>query len=317
MNTIMARRSCAQPNARRRALLIGTGAATVLPGCAWLDRKQRELALRPSPTTAAERARVDAAWRPGDLRYMLSVPAGPGAAGAPHSLALWWMPHTPSPDRPQAGEDAPALLYLHGTFRNLYRNKPKIDALREAGFSVLGVDYRGWGDSTALVPTEDTIMADARSAWSELQRLQPQAGRRVVFGHSMGGAVAVRLASELHHPADYGAVVIESTFSRLPDVAAAAGFWGGVAAALTTLDFDSRSRIGRIDAPLVMLHGSADRTVPVELGRRLRDAAPPDRVTWVEVPGGSHSRLHDEAPDLYRQTMRDLIARLEAPVSPH
>jgi uncharacterized protein len=128
----------------------------------------------------------------------------------------------------------------------------------------------------------------------------------VIYGHSMGGAVAVTLASKLHGGADYAALVLESTFTRMPDVAAAAGFWGRLLAAVTSLRFDSLSRIGRIDAPLLMLHGTADKTVPIELGRRLRDAAATP-VRWVEVPGGSHSRLHVDAPEQYRQALRELI----------
>ncbi|MBP9911683.1 MAG: alpha/beta hydrolase, partial [Rubrivivax sp.] len=105
-------------------------------------------------------------------------------------------------------------------------------------------------------------------------------------------------------------LVLESTFTRLPDVAAEAGFWGRVAAGVTTLEFDSLARIGRVDAPIVMLHGDADDTVPVQLGRRLRDAAPPG-VRWVEFPGGRHSRLHSQNPDLYRHTMRQVIENLK------
>ena len=239
-------------------------------------------------------------FRPGDERFV--VPSPHAALGAtPQQVAMWWLP--------QPDPQAPALLYLHGTFRNLYQNLPKIEALREAGFAILAVDYRGWGDSTALVPSEATIHADAALAWAELKRRQPDPVRRVVYGHSMGGAVAVRLASGLKHGQDYAALVLESTFTRMPDVAAAAGFWGRVAAATTTLEFDSLSRIGAIDAPLLMLHGSADRTVPVELGRRLRDAAPPG-VRWVEVAGGTHSRLQSEFPAIYQQTLRDFIHTL-------
>ena len=122
--------------------------------------------------------------------------------------------------------------------------------------------------------------------------------------------MAVTLASGLHHRTDYGALVLESTFTSLPDVAAEAGFVGRVAALVTTLQFDSLSRIGRIDAPLLMLHGSADKTVPVALGRRLRDAAPPG-VQWVEIPGGTHSQLHAVAPEVYRQALQRLIQQLE------
>lgn len=286
-----------------------------LGGCAWLDVKQRQAALRPSPGrpagfeagTAAERAR----FRPGDERWTVQVPAAnpapqAGDATAPRTeaLSLWWLPH-PDPA-------APTLLYLHGTFRNLYLNLPKIDALRDAGFAVLAVDYRGWGDSAAIVPSEASISADAAVAWAEMQRRQHLPQRRLIFGHSMGGAVAVTLASGLHGGRDYAALVLESTFTRLPDVAAAAGFWGRVAGSLTTLEFDSLSRIGRIDAPLLMLHGTADKTVPVELGRRLRDAAPPG-VRWVEVPGGTHSRLHSEAPETYRRAFTELLQSLPAP----
>jgi hypothetical protein len=283
------------------ALLWGT---LSLGGCAWLDAKQRELALRPTPGRPAAFADDAAGLRPGDRRYTVAVPA---ADGATEQLALWWLPH-PDPL-------APTLLYLHGTFRSLYRNLPKIEALRDAGFAVVAVDYRGWGDSTALVPSEATIAADAARAWAELVTRQPDPRRRVIYGHSMGGAVAVTLASSLHGGRDYGALVLESTFTRLPDVAAERGFWGGIAAALTTLQFDSLSRIGRIDAPILMLHGSGDKTVPVELGRRLRDAAPPG-VRWVEVPGGSHSELQLEAPALYRQALQDLIHALPPPANP-
>jgi pimeloyl-ACP methyl ester carboxylesterase len=272
----------------------------LLGGCAWLDAKQRQVVLRPTPTRAADAA---ATLRPGDERWTVPVTAQDG--GVQH-LALWWLP--------QPDPQAPALLYLHGTFRNLYGNQPKIEALREAGFAILAVDYRGWGDSSPIIPSEETISADAQVAWNELARRQPVPGRRVIFGHSMGGAVAVRLASGLHHGRDYGALVLESTFTRLPDVAAEAGFWGRVAAGLTTLEFDSLSRIGRIDAPIFMLHGDADDTVPVQLGRRLRDAAPPG-VHWIEFPGGTHSRLHSQNPGLYRSTMLQVMNTLEPPIA--
>ena len=267
-------------------------------GCAWLDAKQRQAALRPTPTRPND---VVTAPRPGDERWTVSVTA---EDGVDQRVALWWLP--------QPDPQAPALLYLHGTFRNLYGNQPKIEALREAGFAVLAVDYRGWGDSTNITPSEATICADAVLAWTELARRQPVPGRRVIFGHSMGGAVAVCLASGLRHGRDYGALVLESTFTRLPDVAAEAGFWGRVAAGVTTLEFDSLARIGQVDAPIVMLHGNADRTVPVQLGRRLRDAAPPG-VRWVEFEGGSHSRLHREFPDLYRETFHQVMDMLTPP----
>ena len=271
----------------------------VLSGCAWLENKQNQIALRPTPGKPAGMADDSVLFRPADERQLLSLASAANAP--PQQLAIWWLPN--------ANPQAPALLYLHGTFRNLYSNLSKINALRDAGFSVLAVDYRGWGDSTFMVPSEDSIAQDTLTAWRELQRRQPNPQRRVIFGHSMGGAVAVRLASTLHSGADYGALVLESTFTNMPDVASAVGFWGRVAGSLITLQFDSAARVGRIDAPILMLHGTADKTVPIELGRALRIAAPPG-TRWLEFHGGSHSQLHSEFKTLYTQTFQDLAHRL-------
>lgn len=273
-----------------------------LPGCAWLVDKQSTLALRPTAGRPAGLPPDVQLFRPRDERFAL--PQAIAGKVLPDQVALWWLPH--------ADPQAPTLLYLHGTFRNLYQNLSKIDALREAGFSIVAVDYRGWGDSTPITPTEATINADARLAWAELKRRQPVPGRRVIFGHSMGGAVAVSLASNLLQGSDYGALALESTFTRLPDVAAEAGFWGRIAAGLTTLEFNSLAKIKRVDAPILMLHGDADRTVPIALGRRLRDAAPPG-VRWLEVPGGTHSQLHSQAPEIYRRAFAELMKPVAAP----
>ncbi len=282
----------------RMAVILGMLAS--LAGCAWLDAKQRELALRPTPGRPADFAGL----RAGDEIFNVTVPAArPGAtAGATDQLQLWWLPHTD----PQA----PTLLYLHGTFRSLYQSNPrKMEALRSAGFSVVAVDYRGWGESTPILPSEATIYADAQTAWSELVRRQPDPRKRVLFGHSMGSAVAVELASHRQVGADYGALVLEAAFNRLPDVARSVGVVGIVASWFATLEFDSAAKIGRVDAPIFMLHGTADRTVPVELGRRLRDEAPKG-TRWFEFEGGSHSGLDLESPMKYEDVMRSVIAQL-------
>jgi len=233
---------------------------------------------------------------------LLSVPGH--RSGTTDQVALWWLP----PSNPAA----PTLFYLHGTFRNLYRNYPKIEALHDAGFGVLAVEYRGWGDSTPIIPSEKTIIADAEAAWPELTRRQPDPRKRVIYGHSLGGAVAIDLASRRHGGVDYGALIVESTFPSLVDLAgSSAGPLGPLALWLSGERFDSLSKIGRIDAPILMLHGDHDNTVPIALGRKLRDAAPPG-VRWVEIAGGTHSRLHTDAPEAYRNALESLIGSLSA-----
>ena len=279
--------------AGRNVLLCGIAATLV--GCAWLDVKQRTLVYRPTPGRPADFKGL----QPGDLEFDMAVPGAD--AGHPDRLHLWWLPN--------ADPQAPTVLYLHGTFRNLYQNLRKVEALRTAGFSVVAVEYRGWGDSTPIVPSEASIYADANTAWGELVRRQGDPHKRVIYGHSMGSGVAVELASHRHAGADYGALILESSFTRLPDVAKANGTLGSIAALFATQEFDSVDKIGRVDAPILMLHGTKDTTVPVELGRGLRDAAPKG-TRWVEFPDGSHSDLDIEAREPYQQALRDLVAEL-------
>jgi pimeloyl-ACP methyl ester carboxylesterase len=270
--------------------------ALLLSGCAWLDTEQRELLYRPTPGRPVSFQGL----QPGDLDYAIHVPSA--RPGSLDRLQLWWLPN-PDPR-------APALLYLHGTFRNLYQNLRKVEALRQAGYAVLAVEYRGWGDSTAIVPSEASIVADADSAWAELERRQTDPRKRVIYGHSMGSGVAVDLASHKRGGVDYGGLILESSFTRLPDVAKAAGWWGALASWFATQEFDSLAKIGRIDAPILMLHGSADHTVPIELGRRLYQAAP-SGTRWIEFPGGSHSGLDRESPQAYREAVHSLIEQLQ------
>ncbi|MET0333698.1 MAG: alpha/beta fold hydrolase [Rhizobacter sp.] len=288
--------SPARPLRQRVTLCVMLCLALLGSGCAWWDAKERELVYRPAPGRPADFNEL----KPGDEIYIIKVRGQ--LPDAPEKLAMWWMPNTD----PQA----PTLLYLHGTFRNLYKNHPKMVALRDAGFSVLAVDYRGWGDSEAIIPSEETILSDADVAWTELMRRQPDPKKRVIFGHSMGGGVAIDLASRKHFRTDYGALIVESTFTSLPDVAAAVGSIGVVASWITRQRFYSDQKIGKVDAPILMLHGDRDKTVPVELGRKLRDAARPGSVRWAEISGGTHSWLHRDSPGVYREAVKSIIYQL-------
>ena len=273
-------------------LLLLAGA--LLGGCAWLSERQREAVFRPSRLIPA----TFAGLRPGDESYFLSAGS---AAGREQTVQVWWLPG--------ADARAPTLLYLHGTFRNLYHNYPKMRAIRDAGFAVLGVEYRGWGESSPLVPSEDSIYADAEVGWRELLRRQPKPKLRVIYGHSMGGAVAVDLAAKMAVAPGYGGLILESTFTRAPDVAAATSVFAVPLAWLSGQRFDALGKISSVRAPILILHGTADKTVPYELGRRLFDAAGAPK-TFVEFSGGSHSRLHDDAPLRYRSTLGDFAAAL-------
>lgn len=260
-------------------------------GCAWLDSRQRELIYRPTPAQAASTANLQA----GDSQYHVKLSDPNGA----EQLAFWWLPNRQP--------NAPTLLYLHGTFRNLYGNQRKIESLRTAGFSVLAVDYRGWGESSPRIPSEQSILQDAQVAWQEFTKYQPNPTKRVIFGHSMGSGVAVDLASRLNSPGDFGGLVLESAFTSFDDVARESGWLAGVLALFNRERFDSAAKIGRIQAPLLMLHGQLDNTIPIVLGQRLFAAAnAPKR--WVTIEGAFHSDLDLVDAGLYQRSLRDFAA---------
>jgi uncharacterized protein len=273
---------------RSLGLLVAVQLLLLGSGCAWLDVKQRNIIYRPTPGVPADFAGL----RPGDERYFVDVPLparqernanSSAATQNPESIEMWWLPH---PD-----VQAPTLLYYHGTFRNLYQNLPKINALRQAGFSILAVEYRGWGRSSVIVPSEQTIVQDALLGFEELRRRQPRASQRVFYGHSMGSGVAVEVASRLKAPDDYGAIILESALTSFPDVASEASWLGRLIAAFNNERFASIEKINKVQAPLLMLHGVQDTTVPIALGQRLFDAANAPKE-WLAIEGGKHSDLH-------------------------
>lgn len=299
-------------------------------GCAWLDAKQRQAIYRPTQGVPADFAGL----RAGDERYFVNLPRaapvhGPGHAGpdtgtpaktgagsnagsnaensvvAPQRIEIWWLPH--------ADAKAPTLLYLHGTFRNLFENARKIESLRAAGFAVLAVDYRGWGLSTPITPSEQTILQDADVAWAELQRHEPRAAQRVIYGHSMGSGVAVDLASRLRPGADYGALVLESAFSSFTDVARQAGVLATLLALANNERFASIPKIKKVQVPLLMIHGSADTTIPITLGKRLFDAANAPKQ-WLVIEGGAHSDLAAIGKAQYQAVLQNFVSKyLPAP----
>lgn len=260
-------------------------------GCAWLDTRQRALIYRPTPAHATRALEMQA----GDRHYQVKVT---GSDDTEH-LAFWWLPN-PQPN-------APTLLYLHGTFRNLYGNQRKIESLRSAGFSVLAVDYRGWGESSPRIPSEQSILQDADIAWQQLVQHQPDPAKRLIYGHSMGSGVAVDLASRLNYPGDYGGLVLESAFTSFEEVAREAGWLARVLAWFNRERFDSKSKISRIRAPLLMLHGKQDDTIPIVLGERLFAAANAPKH-WIMIDGAAHSDLDLVDPALYQSSLRDFAA---------
>jgi fermentation-respiration switch protein FrsA (DUF1100 family) len=185
-----------------------------------------------------------------------------------------------------AGHEAPraVVLFCHGNAGNVTHRAETLRVLHDfVGVSVLIFDYRGYGRSEGK-PDEEGILADARAARAWLAERAGVAEQDVVvMGRSVGGAVAVDLAAK----DGARALVLESTFTSVPDMAAYHYPWLPVRRVLRTR-LDSLAKIRDYHGPLLASHGDADTIVPYAFGRRLFDAANEPKQ-FLTLPGGDHN----------------------------
>ena len=211
-------------------------------------------------------------------------------------LAGWWIPAKEPGTR--------TLLYLHGNAGNIGPNAEHAVRLQNAGLNVLVVDYRGYGESTGGPPTEKRLYADAERMWGYLvQERKIAAPDVVIYGHSLGGAVAIELASR--HP-EAGALIVESSFTSIRDFATGTRFAYLPLNLIVTEKFDSISKVGAIRVPKLFLHGDADTTTAPGMTARLFAAAgEPKRLAII--PGGHHDDSASVNPAAYFEAVKNLL----------
>jgi len=181
--------------------------------------------------------------------------------------------------------DKPLVLYFQGNAEGLPARVGRFTWLTADGTGLLALCYRGYGGSTGA-PTEDGLIRDAEAAY-DFARARYPAKRIVLFGESLGTAVAVALGA--NH--EIGALILDAPFTSTADVGAAAYPFVPVRWAMKDT-FHSDERIGRVAAPLLVLHGEQDRIVPTRFGEKLFALArEPKR--FVRFPQGGHVNLDD------------------------
>ena len=182
---------------------------------------------------------------------------------------------------PASGRES-VVLFCHGNAGNLSHRLESLRVFSELGFSCLIFDYRGFGKSTGR-PTEEGTHLDAEAAWRYLvEQKEVQPGRIVVFGRSLGGAVAARLALR-HRP---GALVVESSFTTMPDLAATLAPFLPVRR-LLPFEYATVRIIGNIQCPVLIIHSRDDELIPFRFGQALfAAAAEPKELLPIK---GSHN----------------------------
>lgn len=203
----------------------------------------------------------------------------------------WFVEHP----RPRA-----VVLFCHGNAGNVTYLASMLEGLRDMqGVSVLAFDYRGYGRSSGR-PSEEGVLQDARAARRWLARRTHVAEEDIVLmGQSLGGAVAIDLATD-------GArgLILASTFSSFPDVAQSHVIVP--VKALTTIQFNSLEKIQQFPGPVLISHGDADEVVPFEQGQTLYEAVP-GRKRFVRIPRGRHNDL---LPREYWEALDDFLAKI-------
>ncbi|MBL9046765.1 MAG: alpha/beta fold hydrolase [Tabrizicola sp.] len=206
----------------------------------------------------------------GVTRLILPTPDG-------ESLVLWYAP-------PEAGR--PVILFLHGNAGEMADRAERLASYQTRGFGAAFLSWRGYGGSTGT-PTESGLLIDARTAYDHLRSQGIGPDRIVLVGESLGTGPAVQLAARI----PVAALVLEAPYSAALDIAQAQYPWLPVGLLMKD-QYRSRDHIAQVRAPVLILHGEADRVIPFTSGQYLFARANEPK-TFLSLGAVGHEALGD------------------------
>lgn len=287
--------------------IAGIIAIAYLSLCTYLIFRQNRLIFFPSPIVETTPLELGIPYED----VWLSVESRSVAkAQTPQRIHGWWIPAPTPATAPTATDQTNAtdqanervLLYLHGNGGNITDNLEHAARFHRLGFSVLLIDYRGYGLSEGAFPTEKSVYQDAETAWQHLtqtRQINPQT--IYLYGHSLGGAIAIDLA--MHHP-DAAGLMVESSFTSMAEMASWLGEYRLIPVnLLLNQRFDSLTKVRFLQMPVLFIHGTQDTEVPAQMSQRLYAAAPEPKRLWL-VPNANHNTVATVAGPAYFETIR-------------
>ena len=224
------------------------------------------------------------------------------AGGQKERIHAWWIPAENSDNR--------TLLYLHGSALNIAANINHARRFYRMGFSVLLVSYRGYGKSEGTFPSEAQVYADARAAWTylvEQRGIDP--GHIYIYGHSLGGAVAIQLAVD--QPVAAG-LIVEAAFTSIPDMARVIPKYRIFPIDfIVSQHFDSINKVERLRVPVLYIHGTDDKLVPYDMSRELyKRTVSPKQLKLIL--GGGHNNSAAVGGEEYLKAVRMFVEKRKA-----
>lgn len=210
----------------------------------------------------------------------------------------WWIP----------GYSDRVILDLHGNSSNISGNLGYSKQFYDLGFSIFLVDYRGYGCSSDRFPCEQQVYEDADLAFNYLvKERQISPSKIILFGHSLGGAIAIELARK--YP-EIAGLIVESSFTSMRDMVTVKKQyrifpinW------LLNQKFDSISKVSQLKMPILFTHGTADELVPSWMSEKLF-AASSEPKQLLMIPEADHNHVREVGGDRYRETIKKFLENI-------
>jgi uncharacterized protein len=212
----------------------------------------------------------------------------------------WWIP--------AQSKTAPTILYCHGNGHNIGEVSALASRFHKMGLSVFAFDYRGYGKSEGAFPSETAVYADAERAWDYLiqdQKIPPK--HIAIYGHSLGGAIAINLATR--HP-NAGGLIVQSSFTTALEMAKR-NWWTAIFPVDVLLDqrFESLRKVSQLQMPVLYLHGTSDTLIPFEMSQRLFERTRSPKQLKL-FPNAGHNDLPQVGGADYAQAVKDFVTEL-------
>lgn len=261
--------------------------AIYVAACSFLYFRQSYLIF--IPTTAIEDTPNSYGCKFEDVRL----------SGDNSTLTGWLLP---AQDPKAAGQvNHMSLIYFHGNAGSIGANSEHSCRLSKYGFNVLIVDYRGFGNSVEGPPTEKKAYADNEIAYQYLlKRMAVTPQQTVIYGHSLGGAMAVELAS---HHTDAARLIVESSFTSVLDEAETQAQYRIFPLRLLVHEkFDTIHKLPNIKIPILFIHGDADEIIPVHMAHANFNAATGSKSLLI-IHNGKHVNGASIDPERYQNAV--------------
>ncbi|KEI66406.1 Abhydrolase domain-containing protein [Planktothrix agardhii NIVA-CYA 126/8] len=271
--------------------ILFVGAIAYLTACLFLFFRQTQFIFFPSRLISITPDDVGLSYQ--DIELKIPTPSG-----KIETVHCWWIPSETNPNQK-------VIIDLHGNRNTIEGNIGYAEQFHQMGLSVLLVEYRGYGRSTNRFPSEKTVYQDVEAAWNYLvneRQINPH--NIYVFGHSLGGAIAINLA--LKHT-EIAGLIIESSFTNIREmIDYKKKYWMFPINLILTQKFDSLAKISALKMPILLTHGTEDELIPKTMSEDLFNAAIEPKQLLI-VAGAGHNNVRQVGGKEYWETVQQFL----------